>query len=86
LAKKEFKNMLTRMTTRCLDETCFSCAVAGDFIFLARHTGGYDKDDIVYQMRAAFESMKKTLASAGATMDDIAQINLYLVVYKLQRD
>ena len=29
-------------------------------------------------MRHTFESMKKTLASIGATLDDMVQINLYL--------
>jgi len=60
------------------DETYSSCVAAGDFIYLAHHAGGFDKNGIRHQMRAAFEGMKATLAKAGATMDDMAQIHLYL--------
>lgn len=70
--------MIKRMPTHCGDDTCSSCVIAGDYIFLAHHAGGHDKKDIVYQMRKTFESMKKTLASVGATLDDVVQINLYL--------
>lgn len=70
--------MIKKMPTHCGDETCSSCAIAGGFIFLAHHGGGYEKADIEYQMRASFESIGKTLASAGATLNDILQINLYL--------
>lgn len=70
--------MIKRMPTHCGDETCSSCVVAGDYIFLAHHGGGHDKEDIVYQMRNTFESMKKTLSSVDATLDDMVQINLYL--------
>jgi 2-iminobutanoate/2-iminopropanoate deaminase len=52
--------------------------VAGDYIFLAHHGGGQDVDDIVHQVRATFESMKHTLSTVGATLDDIVQINFYL--------
>jgi 2-iminobutanoate/2-iminopropanoate deaminase len=70
--------MLKKMPTHVGDNTCSSCVVAGDFIFLAHHAGGFDKRDIQHQMRAAFEGMKSTLASVGATLNDMAQINLYL--------
>ncbi|MCL2059174.1 MAG: RidA family protein [Oscillospiraceae bacterium] len=70
--------MLKKMPTHCGDETCASCVVAGDFIFLAHHAGGFEKQDIKHQMRAAFESVKRTLASVGAAPGDMAQIHLYL--------
>lgn len=70
--------MIKRMPTHCGDETCASCVVAGDYVFLAHHTGGHDKNDIVYQMKKSFENMAKTLESVGATLDDLVQINLYL--------
>ena len=70
--------MIKRMPTHCGDETCSSCVVAGDFIYLAHHAGGFDKQEIAHQMRAAFESIKRTLASIGGTLDDMIQINLYL--------
>lgn len=70
--------MIKRMPTHCGDDTCASCVVAGDTIYLAHHAGGYDKSDIVHQTRTAFEKMKKTLASVGATFDDVVQINFYL--------
>ena len=70
--------MLKRMSTHCGDETCPSCVVAGDFIFLAHHAGGFEKQDIGHQMRSTFERAKGTLESAGATLGDMVQINLYL--------
>ena len=70
--------MLKKMPTHCGDETCPSCVVAGDFIYLAHHAGGFEKQDIKHQMNAAFERMKSTLKSVGATLNDMAQINLYL--------
>ena len=70
--------MLQKMPTHCGDETCASCVIAGDFIYLAHHAGGYDQKDIVHQMRATFESMRNTLRSAGATLNDMIQINLYM--------
>jgi len=66
------------MPTHCGDETCPSCVVAGDFIYLAHHAGGFDKQDITHQMRAAFEGMRNTLNSVGASLNDMVQINLYL--------
>ena len=70
--------MLRRMPTHCGDETCSSCVIAGDFIYLAHHGGGFDKQDIAHQMRATFESMKNTLTAVEATLNDIVQIKLYL--------
>jgi len=60
------------------DDTCPACVVAGDYIFLAHHAGGYDRDDAAHQTRAAFESMKATLMAAGASLNDMVQIHLYL--------
>ena len=68
--------MVKRMPAHSKDESCPSCVVAGDFIFLAHHAGG--GADVVSQMRAAFEGMKYTLSTVGATLDDMVQINLYL--------
>ena len=70
--------MIKRMPTNCGDNTCPSCVTAGDFIFLAHHAGGNNKGNIEEQMRAALESVKKTLKSVGAEMNDMVQINLYL--------
>jgi 2-iminobutanoate/2-iminopropanoate deaminase len=39
--------MIKRMPTHCGDDTCSSSVVAGDFIFLSHHAGGFDSDDIV---------------------------------------
>ena len=70
--------MLKKMPTHCGDDTCSSCVVAGDFIYLAHHAGGFDKQDIVHQMRVTFECMQSTLSSVGATLNDMVQINLYM--------
>jgi 2-iminobutanoate/2-iminopropanoate deaminase len=60
------------------DETCPSCVVAGDYIFLAHHGGGLEVNDIAHQVRAIFERMKKTLATVNATLDDVVQLNFYI--------
>lgn len=81
--------MLKRMPTHCNDETCPACVVAGDYIYLAHHAGGFDKPDIVHQMRITFEKMKNTLNSVGASLNDMVQINLYmrdLQEFRLARD
>ena len=70
--------MIKRMPTHCGDETCSSCVIAGDFVFLAHHAGGFESNDIVHQMNACFDKMAKTLESVGASLDDMVQINLYL--------
>lgn len=70
--------MLKKMPTHCGDETCSSCVVAGDFIFLAHHAGGFEKRDIAHQTRAAFERIKRTLSTVGATLDDMVQLNYYI--------
>ena len=66
------------MPTHCFDETCSSCVVADQFIFVAHHAGGFDKRDITHQMRAVFDRTKATLNSVGAGLNDMIQINLYL--------
>lgn len=73
----EQKN-IKRMPTHCGDKTCPSCVIAGDYIYLAHHAGGFEKRDIRHQMRAVFERVKNTLATAGATLGDMVQIHLYL--------
>lgn len=69
---------IKRMPTHCGDETCPACVVVGDYIYLAHHAGGFDKREIGHQMRAVFERAKKTLAQAGATLNDMVKIHLYL--------
>ncbi|BBB89665.1 MAG TPA: RidA family protein [Methylomusa anaerophila] len=70
--------MIKRMPTSYGDVTLPACVVAGDYIFLSCHAGGHESADIIYQMEASFDSLGKSLESAGASFDDIVQINLYL--------
>ncbi len=70
--------MIKKMPTHCGDDTCSSCVVAGDYIFLAHHAGGQDVYDIVNQTRAVIENMAETLSTVGATLDDLVQINFYI--------
>lgn len=70
--------MIKRMPTHCGDETCASCVVAGDYIFLAHHAGGFEKADIAHQTRAALEAIRRTLAAVHASLDDIVQLNYYI--------
>jgi len=61
------------MPTHCGDDTCSSSVVAGDFIYLAHHAGGFDKPDIAHQVRAAFENALKTEKIAIKLSDDFIQ-------------
>lgn len=70
--------MINRLPTHCGDNTCAAAVIAGDFIFIAHQAGGHDRDDVVHQMRASFDSLRRTLEQAGTTLDDMVQINLYL--------
>ena len=70
--------MLKRIPNHFGDDTCSSCVVAGDFIYLAYHGGGLDKIDVAHQMRVAFEGIKETLSTVGATLNDIVKITIYL--------
>ena len=70
--------MIKRMPNHTNDESCPSCVIAGDFIFLSHHTGGFESNDVVYQMNACFQKLQETLKSTGATLHDMVQINLYL--------
>lgn len=70
--------MLKKMPTHCGDDTCSSCVIAGEYIFLAHHAGGQDVNDMGHQVRATIESMKHTLSTVNATLDDIVQVNFYI--------
>ena len=72
--------MLKKMPTHCGDDTCASCVVAGDFIFLAHHSGHNSRngDDIADQVRNTFENIKHTLSTVNATLDDIVEVKFYL--------
>ncbi len=70
--------MIQRMSSHYGDDTCASCVVAGDLVFLAHHGGGQEVNDIAHQVRATFEGMKRTLSTVNATLDDIVQLNFYI--------
>jgi len=70
--------MLKKMPTHTGDDTHSSCVVAGDFIFLAHHAGGQDVSDIAHQVRATFESIKHTLSTVNASLDNMVQLNFYI--------
>ena len=70
--------MTKKIPTHYGDDTCSSCVVAGDFIFLAHHGGGQNINDIAHQVKATFESIKQTLSTVNATLDDIVQLNFYI--------
>ena len=70
--------MVTRKGSHYGDETCSAYVRAGDCIYLAHHAGGFEKDDIVHQMEASFRALQATLEDAGASLDDMVQIHLYL--------
>ena len=70
--------MIQRMPNHYGDDTCSSCVVAGDYIFLAHHGGGQEVDDLAFQTRATLDSLKQTLQTVGATLDDMVQITYYI--------
>ncbi|BBI33698.1 hypothetical protein KCTCHS21_30970 [Cohnella abietis] len=70
--------MITREPSYYGDETCSSYVIAGDFIFLAHHSEGHEKDDIEHQLVASFNNLRDSLYSAGASLEHLVQINLYL--------
>lgn len=70
--------MLNRLPTNCGDVTCSACVVAGDYLFLGHHAGGHERADVAYQMHASFRALRSTLEAAGAALEDMVQINLYL--------
>lgn len=47
-------------------------------VLLAHHGGGQNVNDIVHQVKATFESIKYTLSTVNATLDDIVQLNFYI--------
>jgi 2-iminobutanoate/2-iminopropanoate deaminase len=69
--------MIVRMPTHCGDETCPSCVVAGDTVYLAHHAGGFESDDVAVQVRACLEAMRRTLAGVDASLDDLVRVHLY---------
>lgn len=70
--------MITRGPAAYGDTTCSSYVAVGDLVLLGHHGGGYDSPDVAVQVLAAFRGMAETLALAGATLDDLVQVTLYL--------
>ena len=72
--------MLKKMPTHSKDDTFSSCVVAGDYIFLAHHSGQSSDNigDIEKQVRNTFENIKKTLSTVNASLDDLVEIKFYL--------
>ncbi|TLG76559.1 RidA family protein [Culicoidibacter larvae] len=83
--------MIKRLPTHVKDDTCAAAVIAGDFIFLAHHSGSiasaeaeqYDgkkgyQPDIVQQTRVCFDHLRITLENAGASLDDVVQLNYYI--------
>lgn len=62
----------------------FSPAIrAGDFIFVSGQasvddTGTYIEDDFAGEMDRSMSNVKRILAAAGASMDDVVQVRAYL--------
>ncbi len=70
--------MIQRLPNHYGDDTCSSCVVAGDYIFLAHHGGGQEVNDLAYQTRATLESIRQTLAKVDATLEDVVQLTYYI--------
>ena len=70
--------MIQRMANHYGDDTCSSCVVAGDYIFLAHHAGGQEVNDLAYQTRTSLDSLQQTLQSVGASLDNMVQLTYYI--------
>lgn len=70
--------MIQRFCNHYGDDTCSSCVVAGDYIFLAHHGGGQEVNDLTYQTRATLVAVADTLAKAGASLSDVVQLTYYI--------
>jgi 2-iminobutanoate/2-iminopropanoate deaminase len=70
--------MITRMSNHYGDDTCSAYAVAGGFIFLAIIREATNGQKSFLQMEESFKHLRSTLQAAGADLDDLVQINLYL--------
>jgi len=70
--------MIVRTPSHTGDETCPACIVAGGFVFLAHHSGGHEKTDAVFQAKASFNALDKTLRAVGSDLNHMVQLTLYL--------
>jgi 2-iminobutanoate/2-iminopropanoate deaminase len=66
-----------------MEHTYSSCTIAGNFIFTS-HIGGFLDDQghvlegIAPQTAQCFNNLKEILAAAGATLEDIVKVTVYL--------
>jgi len=65
-------------STEYVEHKNFSYSIKGDYIYIGYHSGGYEKNDIVYQLENTLKNLSKTLETIGVTFDDIVQININL--------
>lgn len=70
--------MIRRLSLCPAGETYSSCVIAGDFIFTSHQGGGQHSADVVIQLEATFLNLEKALKAAGASLDDVVQLNLLL--------
>jgi 2-iminobutanoate/2-iminopropanoate deaminase len=75
---KEFINLPSTKTRP------YSSAVrAGDYIFVSGHLGSVDSEGkevrgIVAQTKQCLNNVKQTLAAAGASLDDVVKVTVFL--------
>ena len=60
-----------------------SAARAGDYIFVSGHLGSVDSEGkevqgIAAQTKQCFDNIKETLAAAGASLDDVVKVTVFL--------
>lgn len=60
------------------DASCSTWTAAGGLIFLGHHGGGYDDDDVAVQVTAAVDGLRTSLAEAGAGLEHLTKVTLYL--------
>ena len=59
-----------------VQETYSACVVAGDFLFTSHQGGAHHSHDVEVQLEASFANLERALKDAGATLDDVVQINM----------
>ena len=65
------------------DHTFSSCVVAGDYIFTSHIAGYFDAEGrlvegVAAQTRQCFLHLAQILAAAGATLDDVVKMTVFL--------
>lgn len=78
------KRITSDLVAEPIPETWSNCKVHGDFFQIAGCVSGYDNDviaggdDVYEQARITFTKIKNLVEAAGAVMDDIIKVTIFV--------